>query len=106
VYLPSALSGRPDNRSFKGDWPGARAGQIEGGPSNHLEGANPTDKNVVSYTKSEADYISYHAANFEENAINTTAARSQIGSVKILLADPVFSAACIVVKNIFSMAGK
>jgi hypothetical protein len=41
----------------------ARAGQIEGGPSNHLQGANATDKNVVSYTKSEADYISYHTAN-------------------------------------------
>jgi hypothetical protein len=48
--------------------------QFGGVPSNHLQGANPTDKNVVSYTKSEADYISYHAANFEENAINTTAA--------------------------------
>jgi hypothetical protein len=59
---------------FEGDWPGARAGQIEGGPSNHLQGANPTDKNVVRYTKSEADYISYHAANFEENVMNTTAA--------------------------------
>jgi hypothetical protein len=63
--------------------------QIEGGPSNHLQGANPTEKNVVSYTKSEADYISYHAANFGENVINTTAAISQIRSLKILLADPV-----------------
>jgi hypothetical protein len=29
---------------------------------------------AMPYTKSEADYISYHAANFEENAINTSAA--------------------------------
>jgi hypothetical protein len=61
-----------------------RAGQIEVRPSNHLQCANLTDKNVVSYTKSEADYISYHAANFEENAINTTGAWSQIRSVEIL----------------------
>jgi hypothetical protein len=74
---------------LKGGWPGARAAQIKGGPSNHLQGANPNDKNVVSYSKSEADYISYHAANFGENVINTTAARSQIRSVKILRADPV-----------------
>jgi hypothetical protein len=71
---PLALFGRPDDRSFEGDWPGARAGQFEGVPSNHLQGANPNDKNNVSNTKSEADYISYHAANFKENGIITTAA--------------------------------
>jgi hypothetical protein len=38
----------------------------------------------------EADYISYHTANFGQNVINTTAARSRIISVKILLANPVY----------------
>jgi hypothetical protein len=42
---------RPADCSFKGDWPGARVGQIEGGPPNQLQGANPTENNVVSYTK-------------------------------------------------------
>jgi hypothetical protein len=47
----------------------------------HLQGANGTDENVIELNKTEANNISYHAAKFEENAINTTAARSQIRSV-------------------------
>jgi hypothetical protein len=55
----------------------------------HLQDANGTDKNVIELYKTEADNISYHAAKFEENMINTTAVRSQIRSVENLLDDPV-----------------
>jgi hypothetical protein len=43
----------------------------------------------LSKNQTEADYITYHAAKFEENVINTAAVRSQIRSVAILLDDPV-----------------
>jgi hypothetical protein len=42
----------------------------------HLQSANGTDKNFIELYKTEADNMSYHAANFGENVINTTAARS------------------------------
>jgi hypothetical protein len=83
-----ALDIRPADRSFKGGWPGARVGQIEDAFSYHLQDANITDKKVVNYIPNVADNISYHAANFGENAINTTAARRKIRSVEILLDDP------------------
>jgi hypothetical protein len=60
-------------------WPGARVGQIENAFPYHLQGANGTDQNVVSYTKRKL-MISATTAKFEENVINTTA-RSQIRSV-------------------------
>jgi hypothetical protein len=66
--------------------------QIEDVFPYHLQDANRTDNNVVSYIPNGADDISYHAASFGENVINTAAARSQIGSVQILLADPVLTA--------------
>jgi hypothetical protein len=75
------LAFRPADRSIKGAWPGARVAQIKDVFPYHLLDANRTDKNVVSYIPYGADDISYHAANFGENVINTTAARSQIGSV-------------------------
>jgi hypothetical protein len=60
---------------LKGDWPGARVGQIDQKNPYHLQGANGTDKNVVSCTKTKVGDISYHAAKFEENLINKTAVR-------------------------------
>jgi hypothetical protein len=42
--------------------------------------------------QTEVDDISYRAAKFEENVINTTAVRRQIRSVRILLDDPVLNA--------------
>jgi hypothetical protein len=53
--------------------PGARVGQVEDAFPYRLRDANGTDTNFVSYIPNEADYISYHAANFRENAVNTTA---------------------------------
>jgi hypothetical protein len=38
-------------RLFKGGWPGAFVVNIEDRLRYHLQGANATDKNVVSYTK-------------------------------------------------------
>jgi hypothetical protein len=75
------LAFQPADRSIKGGWPGARVVQIEDVFSYHLQDANGTDKNVVSYIPNGADDISYYAANFRENVINSAAARSQIGSV-------------------------
>jgi hypothetical protein len=47
----------------------------------HLQDANGTDMNVASDIPNGADDISYHAANFGENVIITTAAKSLMGSV-------------------------
>jgi hypothetical protein len=55
--------------------------QIEDAFPYHLQDANGTDNNVVSNILNGADDISYHAVNFGEDLTNTTAARSQIGSV-------------------------
>jgi hypothetical protein len=49
------------------------------------------NRHLATLYQTEADYISYHAANFGENVINTTAATSLVKSVKILLADPVYT---------------
>jgi hypothetical protein len=79
--LPLRLLAVRLTADLKGGWPGARVGQIDDAFPYHLQGANGTDKNVIELYKTEADKISYHAAKFEENVINTTAVRSQIRSV-------------------------
>jgi hypothetical protein len=79
--LPSQLLASRLTADLKGGWPGARVGQIEGAYPYHLHGANGTDNNVIEQNKTEADKISYHAAKFEVNVINTKAVRSQIRSV-------------------------
>jgi hypothetical protein len=72
--LPSRLLFGPLTAHLKGGWPGARARQSNRGKiPYHLQGANGTDKNVIELYKTEVDKISYHAAKFEENVINTTA---------------------------------
>jgi hypothetical protein len=97
--LPSRLLfGRLTTR-LKGGWPGA-SGSNRGKIPYNLQGANGTDKNVIEIYKKEADKISYHAAKFEENVINTTAVRSQIRSVEIILDDPVDEAVCLVVVHL------
>jgi hypothetical protein len=55
-------------------------GQIEDAFPYHLQDTNGTDKKVVKSIRNVADNISYHvhAANFGENAINTTAARRRL----------------------------
>jgi hypothetical protein len=72
-YLTACASLPAADGTIKGGWPGARVGQIEGALPYHLQDANGTDKNVVSYIPNGADNISYHAANFGVNAVITTA---------------------------------
>jgi hypothetical protein len=49
--FPLALAVRLFDCSFKRGWPGASVVKIKDGLRYHLQGANATDKNVVSYTK-------------------------------------------------------
>jgi hypothetical protein len=50
-----------------------RVGQIWDALPYHINGANPTDKNTFYVIhQTEADGMSYHAANFGGNAINST----------------------------------
>jgi hypothetical protein len=53
------LAIHPSDRSFKEGWPGKRVGQIKDAFPYHLQDANGTDKNVVSYIPNVADNISY-----------------------------------------------
>jgi hypothetical protein len=54
--------------------------KIKDGLRYHHQGANATDKKVVSFTKRNLmiSATTLHTANLEENAINATAAGSQI----------------------------
>jgi hypothetical protein len=79
----------PADRSFERGLARRARGSNRGKIPHHLQGVNGTDKNVIELYKTEADKISYQADKFEENVINTTAVRSQIRSVEILLDDPV-----------------
>jgi hypothetical protein len=78
VDFTLALACRPADRSFERGLVRRARGSNRGKMYYHLQGANGTDKNVVSYIPNGADDISYHAAKFEENVINTTAVRRQI----------------------------
>jgi hypothetical protein len=81
VDFTLALASRPADRSFERGLARRARGSNQGKIPYHLQGVNGTDKNVIELYKTEADVISYHAAKFEENVINTTAVRSQIRSV-------------------------
>jgi hypothetical protein len=81
---------RPSERSFKRGLARRTQGSNRGKIPHHLQCVNGTDKNVIELYKTEAHKNSYHAANFEENVINTTAVRSQIRSGEFLLDDPVY----------------
>jgi hypothetical protein len=88
VDFTLALAFGSADRSFERGLARRAHGSNRGRIPYHLQGANGTDKNIIELYKTEDDKISYHASKYEGNGINTTAVRSQIRSVAILLDDP------------------